>query len=170
MSATARTPRRALVGLGANLGDAAGTLREALKAIGRIEGVMNVKASRFYATSPVDAGGPDYVNAVALLETTLTPEVFLCELQAIEKAFGRVRPKGVVNAPRTLDLDLLRMDGETRETDVLTLPHPRMTGRLFVLVPWLDVEPDAMLPDGRSVRDAVEALRASDPSQQIRVL
>ncbi|MDY5200835.1 MAG: 2-amino-4-hydroxy-6-hydroxymethyldihydropteridine diphosphokinase [Sutterella parvirubra] len=170
MSATARTPRRALVGLGANLGDAAGTLREALKAIGRIEGVMNVKASRFYATSPVDAGGPDYVNAVALLETTLTPEVLLCELQAIEKAFGRVRPKGVVNAPRTMDLDLLRMDGETRETEVLTLPHPRMTGRLFVLVPWLDVEPDAMLPDGRSVRDAVEALRASDPSQQIRVL
>lgn len=170
MSATTRTPRRALVGLGANLGDAAGTLREALKAIGRIEGVMNVKASRFYATSPVDAGGPDYVNAVALLETTLTPEVLLCELQAIEKAFGRVRPKGVVNAPRTMDLDLLRMDGETRETEVLTLPHPRMTGRLFVLVPWLDVEPDAMLPDGRSVRDAVEALRASDPSQQIRVL
>ena len=170
MSATARTPRRALVGLGANLGDAAGTLREALKAIGRIEGVMNVKASRFYATSPVDAGGPDYVNAVALLETTLTPEVLLCELQAIEKAFGRVRPKGVVNAPRTMDLDLLRMDGETRETEVLTLPHPRMTGRLFVLVPWLDVEPDAMLPEGRSVRDAVEALRASDPSQQIRVL
>ncbi len=170
MSATARTPRRALVGLGANLGDAAGTLREALKAIGRIEGVMNVKASRFYATSPVDAGGPDYVNAVALLETTLTPEVLLCELQAIEKAFGRVRPKGVVNAPRTMDLDLLRMDGETRETEVLTLPHPRMTGRLFVLVPWLDVEPDAMLSDGRSVRDAVEALRASDPSQQIRVL
>lgn len=170
MSATARTPRRALVGLGANLGDAAGTLREALKAIGRIEGVMNVKASRFYATSPVDAGGPDYVNAVALLETTLTPEVLLCELQAIEKAFGRVRPKGVVNAPRTLDLDLLRMDGETRETDVLTLPHPRVAGRLFVLVPWLDVEPDAVLPDGRSVRDAAEALRASDPSQQIRVL
>ena len=135
MSATARTPRRALVGLGANLGDAAGTLREALKAIGRIEGVMNVKASRFYATSPVDAGGPDYVNAVALLETTPTPEVLLCELQAIEKAFGRVRPKGVVNAPRTMDLDLLRMDGETRETEVLTLPHPRMTGRLFVLVP-----------------------------------
>lgn len=163
-------PRRALVGLGANLGDAAGTLREALKAIGRIDGVLSVKASHFYGTSPVDAGGPDYVNAVALLETTLTPEALLKELQAMEEAFGRVRPKGLVNAPRTLDLDLLRMDGETRETEVLTLPHPRMTGRLFVLVPWLDVEPDAMLPDGRSVRDAAEALRASDPSQMIRVL
>lgn len=170
MSATDRTPRRALVGLGANLGDAAGTLREALKAIGRIEGVLSIRASRFYATSPVDAGGPDYVNAVALLETTLAPEALLKELQAMEEAFGRVRPKGVVNAPRTMDLDLLRMDGETRETEVLTLPHPRMTGRLFVLVPWLDVEPDAMLPDGRSVRDAAEALRTSDPSQMIRVL
>ena len=170
MSSNAAVPRRALVGLGANLGDAAGTLREAQKAIGRIKGVQSIQASRFYATSPVDAGGPDYVNAVALLETTLAPEALLTELQTIEKAFGRVRPKGVVNAPRTLDLDLLRMDGETRETDVLTLPHPRMTVRLFVLVPSLDVEPDAVLPDGRSVRDAAEALRASDPSQMIRVL
>lgn len=163
-------PRRASVGLGANLGDAAQTLREAIDAVGRLEGVRLVRASRFYATSPVDADGPDYVNAVALLETTLSPEALLRNLQVTEQAFGRVRPKGVVNAPRTLDLDLLWMDGEVRETAFLTLPHPRMTERLFVLVPWLDVEPEAVLSDGRSVREVAEAVRVADPSQRIRVL
>lgn len=162
------TGRRALIALGANLGNAETTLDAALAALNASPGIRVMKTSGFFSTSPVDSSGPDYVNAVAALDTDLTPEALLERLLAIETEYGRVRPAGIVNAPRTLDLDLLLFEGEVRSTPRLTIPHPRMTGRLFVLVPWLDVEPDAYLPDGRTVAEAAEAVRAADPSQHIR--
>lgn len=158
---------RALIALGANLGDASETLRAALAALDASSSTHLLRSSGFFATSPVDSSGPDYVNAVAAVETTLDPETLLECLQKIENDFGRVRPAGVRNAPRTLDLDLLLYEGEVRDTARLAIPHPRMQERLFVLVPWLDVEPDARLPDGRFVRDVVEQIREADPSQRI---
>ena len=126
--------------------------------------------SSFYSTSPVDSSGPDYVNAVALLETKLEPEPLLKALQRIENAHGRVRPAGVHNAPRTLDLDLLEYEGAVLTTAFLTLPHPRMTSRLFVLVPLAEILPNWRSPDGVPIAAMIEAVRRTDPSQQIRRL
>lgn len=166
---TAKT-RRAWISLGANLGRPQAALTKALADIARIPGVESVRASRFYDTSPVDSSGPDYVNAAAVIETTLPPEALLGELQKIELAHGRVRPAGVHNAPRTLDLDLLAYEGETRTTPELTLPHPRMTERLFVLVPLLELEPGWRTPEGVAGRELAEAVRRRDPTQKIRLL
>lgn len=162
--------RRAWISLGANLGDPKAALTAALEEVARIPGVLSVRASRFYDTSPVDSSGPDYVNAAAALLTTLAPEALLLELQRIELAHGRVRPAGVHNAPRTLDLDLLAYEGETRATRALTLPHPRMEERLFVLVPLLELEPGWRSPGGVAGGDLVEAVRRRDPWQRIRLL
>lgn len=128
------------VALGANLGDAAQTLRLALKALARVPGVEVLKASSLYRTAPVDSSGPDYLNAVVALRTQLAPHALLDALQAIENNHGRERP--YPNAPRTLDLDLL-LYGTTRlNTHRLTVPHPRMHQRAFVLVPLAEIAPD----------------------------
>ena len=126
--------------------------------------------SRFYTTSPVESSGPDYVNAAVLVETTLEPMALLRACQAIENAHGRVRPAGVVNAPRTLDLDVIAYEGTVSDDPVLTLPHPRMHERLFVLVPIADLLPDWRLPDGRTVGEAVRDVREAHPDQLIRPL
>ena len=136
----------AFVALGANLGEPRKALEIALAAMDALEGVKVKKASSFYRTAPVDSSGPDYVNAVALVETTLTPEVLLTELFKIEDVAHRVRPAGVHNAPRTLDLDLLLFGDETRDTAFLKLPHPRMHERAFVLVPLLEIAPECVIP------------------------
>ncbi len=125
--------------LGANLGDAAQTLRHALQALAHTPGLQLVQASSLYRTAPIDSSGPDYLNAVAEVATTLTAPGLLAALQAIEQAHGRERPYR--NAPRTLDLDLL-LFGEARiESPHLTVPHPRMWERAFVLVPLNEVAP-----------------------------
>ena len=98
-------PQRAFVGVGANLGDACATVRAALRALGQLPDTELVASSSLYRSAPVQASGPDFVNAVAELRTTLGPLALLHRLQAIEQTFGRVR--SVRNAPRTLDLDLL---------------------------------------------------------------
>ncbi len=103
-----------------------------------------IAASGFYRTAPVDAAGPDFLNAVLVLRTLLSPEVLLEELQRIEQEHGRQRPYR--NAPRTLDLDLL-LYGERRiATPRLVVPHPRMHLRAFVLRPLLEVMPGAVIP------------------------
>lgn len=135
---------RAYVGLGANLGDARGTLLAAWQALSALADCRPVACSSFYRTAPVEATGPDFINAVAVLDTGLTPEALLAELQAIELRFGRERPYR--NAPRTLDLDLLAMGEQVRGTPVLTLPHPRLHQRAFALVPLAEVAPNLMLP------------------------
>nr|WP_124081555.1 2-amino-4-hydroxy-6-hydroxymethyldihydropteridine diphosphokinase [Pigmentiphaga humi] len=139
-------PHTAWVALGANLGDAAATLRQALADLAAQPGVEQQALSRFYRTAPVDATGPDYVNAVVRLRTALAPLALLDLLQAIEQRHGRRRP--YPNAPRTLDLDLLCYDALRLDTPRLTLPHPRMHQRAFVLRPLADIDPELILPQG----------------------
>lgn len=140
--------RRAYVGFGANLGDPAATLRSAAAELARRAGPI-AAASRIYRSAPVGlADQPDFRNAVALLETQLTADALLDLLLVIEAEFGRVR--GVRFGPRRLDLDLLWYEGEAREDERLTLPHPRAHEREFVLRPLADLDPDLVLR-GRSV-------------------
>lgn len=135
-----RAPVAAYVGLGANLGDAGRAVREALRELGAQPGVELARASSLYRTQPLDAGGPDYVNAVAEVRTTLDAPALLDALLAIEAAHGRERPYR--NAPRTLDLDLLLYGRARIDSPRLTVPHPRMQGRAFVLVPLAEIAPD----------------------------
>jgi 2-amino-4-hydroxy-6-hydroxymethyldihydropteridine diphosphokinase len=134
----------AFVGLGANLGDARATLQQALEDIGRLPGVQSLRASSVYRTAPVDASGPDYLNAVAQLQTTLEPHALLAALQAVENGHGRLRPYR--HAPRTLDLDLLLYDDRTIATAELVVPHPRLHERAFVLVPLSELGPGLVVP------------------------
>lgn len=134
-----REPVTAFVGLGANLGVPQRALADALAALARLPDTRLVRSSRVYRSAPVDAGGPDFFNAVAQLETRLTAPDLLTQLQAIEDAAGRERPYR--NAPRTLDLDLLLYGSARIESPSLTVPHPRMTERAFVLVPLADIAP-----------------------------
>lgn len=138
---------RVHVGLGANLGDSEASLRGALVAITALPGTRLVAVSSLYRTAPIDAGGPDYLNAVAAIDTGLDPHALLAELQRIENAFGRERPYR--NAPRRLDLDLLRYDEAQLDTPSLTIPHPRLHERAFALYPLLELAP--ALRDARGV-------------------
>lgn len=127
----------AYVALGANLGDAARTLRDALQTLDGTPGIRRVRASGLYRTTPIDSSGPDYLNAVAEVVTTLTAPDLLGALLAIEHAAGRERPYR--NAPRTLDLDLLLYGSARIDSPALTVPHPRMYERVFVLEPLAEV-------------------------------
>ncbi|HVK32599.1 MAG TPA: 2-amino-4-hydroxy-6-hydroxymethyldihydropteridine diphosphokinase [Burkholderiaceae bacterium] len=131
---------RVFVGLGANLGDAQATLHAAFDALDALPGTRCVARSSLYRSAPVDAGGPDFVNAVAELRTKMQPPVLLQALQAIEARFGRERPYH--HAPRTLDLDLLLYGQRRIATPQLTVPHPRMHERAFVLVPLAELAPE----------------------------
>ena len=122
---------RAFVGLGANLGDARTAVLRAMDALDGLPGTRVVARSSLYRSAPVDATGPDFVNAVVALETTLDPSDLLAELQRLEHDALRERPYR--NAPRTLDLDLLRHGDAVLRTARLSLPHPRMHERAFVL-------------------------------------
>ena len=135
----AATPVRAFVGVGANLGDARAQVLSAIAALRALPGAQVFACSSLYASAPVDAPGPDYVNAVVALDTTLTAVQLLHALHTIEAQHGRTR--STRNAPRTLDLDLL-LYGEQRSDDpALTLPHPRLHQRAFVLRPLLEIAP-----------------------------
>jgi 2-amino-4-hydroxy-6-hydroxymethyldihydropteridine diphosphokinase len=135
----------AFVALGANLGDAAQTLRDALHTLGCAPGIRLVQASSLYRTEPLQASGPDYINAVAEVATTLTAPELLAALQAIENGAGRERPYR--NAPRTLDLDLLLYGSARIDSPDLTVPHPRMWTRAFVLVPLHQIAPGLVNDD-----------------------
>lgn len=131
---------RAYIGLGANLGDDLGaTLTQAALKLAALDGTRVVALSSLWRSAPVDAEGPDFVNAVAAVDTSLTPIDLLDALQAIEQAHGRERPYR--HAPRTLDLDLLLYGDVTLDTPRLTLPHPRLGERAFVLRPLLEIAP-----------------------------
>lgn len=137
---------RAWIGLGANLGDARETIEHALKALRETPGIESLVVAPLYGSDPVDAQGPTFINTVAQIQTTLAPLPLLDALQSIEQAYGRERPYR--NAPRTLDLDLLLYEGVTLLTPRLTLPHPRMHERAFVLRPLIDLTPDLLLTQG----------------------
>lgn len=132
-------PVTAYVGLGANLGDPQAALRQALRDLAALPQTQLVRASSLYRSAPVDSSGPDYVNAVAEIRTTLSPDELLAELQGLEQAAGRERPWR--NAPRTLDLDILLYDELQLRSPTLTIPHPRMHERAFVLVPLAEIAP-----------------------------
>lgn len=136
----------AYVGLGANLGDAAGTVRRAAAELAATPGISGLRLSPLYGTAPVDSSGPDYINAVASLHATLSPLDLLAALQAIEYHHGRERPYR--NAPRTLDLDLLLYGDRAIDLPGLTVPHPRMHMRAFVLQPLMDLAPGLALAQG----------------------
>lgn len=145
MCPSARPGVTAYVALGANLGDASCTLDSSVQVLAKTPGVVLNQVSSLYRTAPHESSGPDYVNAVAALTTTLTAPALLVALQHIERAFGRERP--YQNAPRTLDLDLLLYGTANVESPRLTVPHPRMWGRAFVLVPLADVAPGLVPPE-----------------------
>ena len=136
----------AYVGMGANLGQARQTLAQAAGELAGTPGIHGLVLSPLYRSAPVDAGGPDYTNAVARLHTSLQAEALLDRLQAIELAHGRERPYR--NAPRTLDLDLLLYGDQRIDTPRLTVPHPRMHERAFVLRPLQDLAPHLPLAQG----------------------
>jgi 2-amino-4-hydroxy-6-hydroxymethyldihydropteridine diphosphokinase len=139
----------AYVAFGANLGEPFETLRAAAVAVGRRPGVELVAGSPIYRTRPIGPPGqPDYANAVARVETTLTADALLDALHAVESEFGRVRD--VRFGPRTLDLDLIWYEGEERADDRLTLPHPRAHEREFVLRPLADLDPELVLRGRRA--------------------
>jgi 2-amino-4-hydroxy-6-hydroxymethyldihydropteridine diphosphokinase len=130
---------RAFVGVGANLGDARAQVLAGIAALRELPGTRVVACSSLYASAPLDAPGPDYVNAVVELGTPLPADALLRALHAIEARHGRER--STPNAPRTLDLDLL-LYGEQRSDDPgLSLPHPRLHLRAFVLKPLLEIAP-----------------------------
>jgi 2-amino-4-hydroxy-6-hydroxymethyldihydropteridine diphosphokinase len=135
-----RAPVTAYIGLGGNLGDAKATVASALEQLGTLRHTRCCKVSSMYRTAPVDASGPDYVNAVLEVSTHLTAPELLFELQQLENAAGRLRP--YTNAPRTLDLDLLLYGQARIDSASLTVPHLRMLERAFVLIPLAEIAPD----------------------------
>ena len=135
---------RVFVGLGANLGDPQATLKHALAALAALPQTELVAQSSLYRTAPIQASGPDFINAVAELRTALQPQALLHALQAIESAHGRERPYR--NAPRTLDLDLLLFGQRVVHEPGLEVPHPRLHERAFVLQPLLELAPTLVHP------------------------
>ena len=134
----------AYIGIGANLGDARANVHDAIARLARLPGATLVDASASYRTAPIDSSGDDYINAVARITTTLPAEALLLALHAIEAQHGRERPYR--NAPRTLDLDLLLYGEQQIASATLTVPHPRITERAFVLVPLLELAPAISVP------------------------
>jgi 2-amino-4-hydroxy-6-hydroxymethyldihydropteridine diphosphokinase len=151
--------RRAYIGLGANQGDLADTLNAALESIRSIERSDFVAASPFYTSEPIDAPGPDFLNAVASIDTELEPYALLLHLHDIELMLGRKRRGGEKkNAPRKVDLDLLLFGNVIMRSTPLTLPHPRLHERGFVLRPLLDIAPDLELPGLGPARQFLETV------------
>lgn len=147
----------AYIGLGSNLGAPVDRLQSALRAIEELPATRVLKRSSLYRSEPQGyRDQPDFVNAVAELETGSDAPALLCDLHAIEQRAGRER--SFANAPRTLDLDLLLYDGRRIDAPGLTVPHPRMHERAFVLVPLLEIAPHIAIPGVGSARQCLERL------------
>lgn len=143
--------RRVVIGLGSNLGDREGAIASAIERLGADPAMRVVAVSPLYESEP--AGGPpqgDYLNAAVLVETDLAGREILERALAIERSLGRVRPSPVAWGPRTMDLDVLWIEGEVITEPGLDVPHPRLTERPFALRPLLDVAPDARDPRDES--------------------
>ena len=153
----------AYIGIGANLGDARANVADAIARLARLPGAQLVDASPSYRTAPIDSSGDDYINAVARIATTLAAEELLQALHGIEAAHGRERPYR--NAPRTLDLDLLLYGEEQIASATLTVPHPRITERAFVLVPLLALAPAITVPGKGAASDYLASVADQAISQ-----
>jgi 2-amino-4-hydroxy-6-hydroxymethyldihydropteridine diphosphokinase len=143
----------AYLGLGSNLGERLDSLQDAVDRLDREPGLDIVASSRVWETDPI--GGPeqpDYLNAVVRARTDLTPFGLLETCQRVETALGRTRE--LRWGPRTIDIDLLTFDEQRLDVPFLTIPHPRMTQRAFVVLPLLELEPNLTLPDGSRLIDA----------------
>jgi 2-amino-4-hydroxy-6-hydroxymethyldihydropteridine diphosphokinase len=134
----------AYIGIGANLGDARASVQQALAGLAQLPATKLLRQSALYRSAPFEADGDDYINAVAAISTALPPLQLLAALQAIEQAFGRKRP--YFHAPRTLDLDLLLYGDQCIAAPTLTVPHPGITLRAFVLLPLLEIAPSLVIP------------------------
>jgi 2-amino-4-hydroxy-6-hydroxymethyldihydropteridine diphosphokinase len=151
------TAETAYVGIGANLGDAREQVLRGIDALQRLAQTALLRRSSLYRTSPVDAIGPDFVNAVVELRTRMPPAELLQALHAIEQRQGRRR--SARNAPRTLDLDLLLYGQRRCREPALTLPHPRLHSRAFVLRPLLEIAPQLVAPGLGSLAGWLESTR-----------
>lgn len=162
----------AWIGLGANLPSEAGhpadTLRAALQQLGTLPGITLQAASGLYDSAPVDSSGPWYCNQVVRAGTSLDAPALLAALQGIEQAFGRQRPYR--NAPRTLDLDVLLFNDEVRTDTQLTLPHPRLHERLFVLMPLAEIDADLHVSGLGTAATLLAQLMATEHGQDCRRL
>jgi len=155
-----RSPVTAFIALGSNLGDPAGQIRSALRALDKLPDTRLVRQSAFYRNPP--EGGleqPEFVNAVARIETRIGPRALLDRLLEIERDHGRVRD--YPNAPRTLDLDIVLYGDSMVQEPGLTIPHPRMLERVFVLAPLAEIAPDAVVPGTGRIADLAAKLDAS---------
>lgn len=155
---------KAVLALGGNLGDKRATLLGAISEISKTEGIRLVVQSELYESVALTVTGPDsdqpsYLNAVVIIETKLKPKPLLKALNEIENKFGRVRLARW--APRTLDIDIISYGAELIETKSLIIPHPRAFERSFVLVPWLSIDPEAVIPGRGRVADLVLELQDS---------
>lgn len=149
---------RALIGLGGNLGDVRERLDAAIVALDALPGVIVTDRSRFYRTPPWGhTEQPDFINAAIAIDTTLSATALLEVLLATERDFGRVRD-GERWGPRTLDLDVLAYGDATIDQDRLTVPHPRIAERAFVLLPLADIAADTVLPGLGRVSDLLAAI------------
>ncbi|MCG6659550.1 2-amino-4-hydroxy-6-hydroxymethyldihydropteridine diphosphokinase [Halomonas campisalis] len=154
----------AYVGLGSNLDGPREQIERALEALERLPLTGRVQASRLYVSAPVGpVDQPDFVNAVARLETRLSPLALLDQLQALEQRHRRVRRRRW--GPRTLDLDLLLYGDRVIDTPRLRVPHPELAARAFVVVPLAELAPELQLPDGRRLAALREALPLDDGLQ-----
>lgn len=161
----------AFVALGSNLGDSANILRRAFQKLQDLS-VEPLARSSIWKTTPVDCppGSPPFLNAVAALmpDLTETPEHLLSKLKALEVEFGR-QPKTIANEPRPLDLDLIAFGLEVRESDLLTLPHPRAHLRRFVLEPLAEIAPEVILPNQQqTVRELLQQLKTDEQVVRVR--
>lgn len=156
----------AYLALGSNLGRPHWHLRRAVHAIAAIPQTRLVQCSSIYRSSPVGpAIQPDYLNAVVAVQCTLRPLALLDHTQAIEKQQGRKRRQRW--GPRTLDIDILLFADQQLRHSRLTLPHPRLTQRLFAMQPLLEIAPDAKLPDGRRIQPFASQLASGVQLEKI---
>jgi 2-amino-4-hydroxy-6-hydroxymethyldihydropteridine diphosphokinase len=148
----------AYVGVGANLGDREGTIRRAVELLGAEPGIELVAVSTLRETDPVGfTEQPPFLNGAVAVETDLAPRELLDRLLAVELELGRVREAGPRFGPRTIDLDLLLYGDQAVDEPGLTVPHPRLAERPFVLEPLHELDPGLGLPDGRAVGDLLDA-------------
>ena len=153
----------ALVGLGGNLGDAAATLRQTFRELDALPGTRLLRASKLYRTRAWGrTDQPDFVNAVAMIDTELDARELLDAMLGIEHDAGRERHAGGRWGPRTLDLDLLLYGDAVIDEPGLHVPHPHLHERSFALLPLVEIAPDAMIPGVGAARDALAKLQSTD--------
>jgi 2-amino-4-hydroxy-6-hydroxymethyldihydropteridine diphosphokinase len=134
----------AFIGIGSNLGDSRSNVHNAIAQLDRLPQTRLTAQSNLFQTAPVDADGDDYINAVVRIDTALSAIELLHQLQALENAMGRQRP--YANAPRALDIDILLYGQQEIASGALTVPHPRLAQRAFVLIPLLQIDPFIVIP------------------------